>query len=172
MKSSSVTLECTKTAKNSCVSRFPDFSEYLCKQQAQAPSEGLMTLIRPLRQFGQVFVFGFRIVRGFGADPRPRGSGIHLQVGRSESQVLRVMKPIRRNACVLGRIRNHGLRAPRIFVAASVNKRWHPFQMHSAPSMTSAWPVMKADWSEARKTMPCAISSGVPQRPMGMFWAT
>jgi hypothetical protein len=54
-----------KNCKDSCASRFPDFSECLGKQQAQALREALMALIRPLRQFGQVFVFGFRIVRGF-----------------------------------------------------------------------------------------------------------
>ena len=42
----------------------------------------------------------------------------------------------------------------------------------SAPSMTSAWPVMNDDLSEARNTMLSAISSTLPNRPIGIEPAT
>ena len=44
-----------------------------------------------------------------------------------------------------------------------------PQAMHSPPSTTRAWPVMKDERSEARKRMASAISSTLAKRPIGIF---
>ena len=45
----------------------------------------------------------------------------------------------------------------------------HGHAMHSPPSMTSAWPVMNDERSEARKRIASAISSTLAKRPIGIF---
>src|SRR5438309_9059214 len=43
--------------------------------------------------------------------------------------------------------------------------------LYQPPSMPIAWPVTKAAWSEARKAIIAATSSGVPKRPIGIALA-
>jgi len=46
------------------------------------------------------------------------------------------------------------------------------YAMHSPPSITSAWPVINDDRSDARKRIDSAISPVVAQRPIGMVSLT